>query len=90
MLKDENILKQILAISKQLISHFENLPVVDLEQLKKEWITGNDVEQILKVKSRTLLTWRENGVLPYTQIRGKILYKISDVEKLLNDNYSAK
>jgi len=34
-----------------------------------------------------LQEYRNNGILPYYQLGGKILYKESDVEKLLEDNY---
>jgi len=41
----------------------------------------------LKISRRTLQEYRNNGMLPYYQLGGKILYKESDVEKLLEDNY---
>ena len=44
-------------------------------------------EFVNKVIYRYLLEYRNNGILPYYQLGGKILYKESDVEKLLEDNY---
>ena len=45
----------------------------------------NDAElaNYLKVSRRTLQEYRNNGILPYYQIGGKILYRESDIEELL-------
>ncbi|WP_423807234.1 hypothetical protein [Prevotella histicola] len=31
--------------------------------------------------------YRNRRIIPYTQFAGKILYKASDLERLLEDNY---
>ncbi|MEC5396072.1 DNA-binding protein, partial [Bergeyella sp. RCAD1439] len=36
-----------------------------------------------------LQQYRDDGFLPYIQIEGKILYKESDVLKILENNYKA-
>lgn len=41
----------------------------------------------LKICRRTLNEYRREGILPYIQLGGKILYKQSDVQKLLQKNY---
>lgn len=45
----------------------------------------NDAElaNYLKVSRRTLQEYRNNGILSYYQIGGKILYRESDIEELL-------
>jgi len=74
-----------------------------LEQLKSEvdtllqnysppfngerFMTDKDLSGILKVSRRTLLDYRNQGVLSYIQLGGKILYRESDIEKLLCDSY---
>ena len=40
----------------------------------------------LKVSRRTLQEYRNNGILSYYQIGGKILYRESDIEELLEKN----
>ncbi|MDB0927429.1 DNA-binding protein, partial [Phocaeicola vulgatus] len=32
--------------------------------------------------------YRSNGILPYIQVGGKILYRASDIERTLMDGYS--
>ena len=42
----------------------------------------------LKVSIRTLQEWRDTGVIPYIQIKGKIIYRQSDIERLLQTYYN--
>ena len=41
----------------------------------------------MKISRRCLQDYREQGRLPYIQLVGKILYRQSDIEKLLKENY---
>lgn len=55
---------------------------------QKEWLDGQEVMQYLHVSKRTLQNLRATGLLPYSQVNGKFYYKASDVEALLESNYS--
>lgn len=59
-----------------------------LNQLKEEWIDGQVVMQTLHISVRTLQSLRDNGTLPYSRINGKFYYKVSDIEEMLEKNYS--
>lgn len=48
------------------------------------WMDNSEVCQLLNISKRTLQTYRDNGILPYSQIDHKMFYKPCDVEKLLN------
>lgn len=52
-----------------------------------ELLTGKEVAYLLKVSRRTLLDYRNNGILPYTLVGGKILYRTSDIERILMNGY---
>ena len=52
-----------------------------------ELLTDKEVAYLLKVSRRTLLDYRHNGILPYTQVGGKILYRTSDIERILINGY---
>jgi len=41
----------------------------------------------LKISRRTLQEYRNEGRLPYIQLGGKVLYRESDIEKMLRDGY---
>ena len=49
--------------------------------------TDREVSARLKVSRRTLQDYRNNGMVSYYQLGGKILYKESDIEKLVMGGY---
>ena len=52
----------------------------------EKFLTNKDVCGILHVSSRTLQDWRDTGKIPFIRIKGKILYRESEVLKLLECN----
>ena len=46
--------------------------------------------KILRISRRTAQLWRDNGTIGFSQLGNKIYYKISDIQKLINDNYKPK
>lgn len=48
----------------------------------QEWLDGQEVCQLLSISKRTLQTYRSNGILPYSQIGHKILYRSDDVKQV--------
>jgi len=53
-----------------------------------DWLDGQDVMLTLHISERTLYNYRQQGLLPYTRFAGKIYYRRSDLEALLDQNYS--
>lgn len=53
----------------------------------EQFLTDKEVSAWLKVSRRTLQDYRNNGMVSYYQLGGKILYKESDIEKLLMGGY---
>lgn len=53
----------------------------------EQYLTSREVCERLSISLRTLQEYRDRQILPYTQFGGKILYKVSDIEKMLEDNY---
>jgi hypothetical protein len=58
------------------------------EKFKETWIDGQDVMLALNISKRTLQSLRDTGTIPYSRINGKFYYKVADIEKLLERNYS--
>ena len=52
----------------------------------ERFLTDREVSARLKVSRRTLQD-RNNGMIAYYQLGGKILYKESDIERMLAANY---
>ena len=53
----------------------------------EHFLTGKEVCERLYISPRTLQDYRDKGIIPYTQFAGKILYKVSDLETLLEEYY---
>lgn len=53
----------------------------------KRYYTDKELAVKLKVSRRSLQDYRNNGILPYTRIGGRILYRASDIERTLMDEY---
>lgn len=51
------------------------------------FIDNDDFQRLFKISPGTATNWREQGIIGFSQINNKIYYKMTDVNKLLNDNY---
>lgn len=57
------------------------------KKLSEIWLDNQEVMELLKISPRTLQNLRDSKSLPFSKVGGKIYYKASDVEKILNENY---
>ena len=53
----------------------------------EHYLTDQDVSERLHVSKRTLQDYRTTGKIPYILLGGKVLYKESDIEKMLEKAY---
>ena len=53
----------------------------------ERYLTDKEVISLLKVSRRTLQEYRTERKIPYIVFGGKVLYRETDIEKLLMDNY---
>lgn len=72
----------------RIVSNVERLtqnchPTLNGEQ----FLTDREVSERLKISRRALQDYRNQGKIPYHYIGGKILYKESDLERVLEKNY---
>ena len=74
-------MKELLVLYKNVISNYR--PLLDGER----YLTDKEVSQILKISRRTLQEYRNDGVLPYILLGGKVLYRESDLERVLESCY---
>lgn len=59
-------------------------------QKKEKWLGNDDVCGLLQISKRTLQSYRDNGILPYSQIGRKCYYKVSDIENLIGQSQISK
>ena len=73
---------------ESMLSSIEDLIANSNPHLDGEYyFTDKEVSEHLKVSRRTLQDWRNNGRIAYIALGGKTLYRASDIEKMLQDNY---
>lgn len=54
---------------------------------KFQWVDNADLLNLLKISHRTAQKLRSTGKIPFTKIRGKIYYKLPDIEVLMKENF---
>ena len=76
---------------KDLISKIDKIAdFVVRQEMKPEdrgdvWLDSNEVADALNISTRTLQRLRNENLISYTSLRGRCLYKLSDIEKGLNE-----
>ena len=88
MMEVMQLLLELSSAIKEIKAQLLVLKQTRTEKFKQEWIEGQEVILALNISKRTLQSLRDAGTLPYSRINGKFYYKIADLEKLLESNYS--
>ena len=84
---DERIAAALHALQKgaknvsKLMENFH--PPLDGER----YLTDKEVSERLKVSRRTLQEYRNERKIPFILFGGKVLYRETDIEKMLAENY---
>ncbi len=55
---------------------------------KEKWLDNQEFIQLLKISKRTAQSYRDSGLISFSQVGNKIYYKLSDVEELLKAHYN--
>ena len=56
----------------------------------ESFYTDEELSKKLKISRRSLQDYRNEGRIPYIKLGGKILYRSSDIEKMLEEGYRDK
>ena len=88
MTKDNEWILHFMGSLDRLLDNYERMTADYRPTLGGErFFTDKEVSARLKVSRRTLQDYRNEGRIPYIQLGGKILYRESDIEKMLLDSY---
>lgn len=68
---------------RQLTTSVDSLCYESDEKRMSKWLDNQDVCVILGISLRTLQTYRDSRILPYSKIGHKMFYKPEDVEELI-------
>ncbi len=56
------------------------------DSCQDQWLDVSETCGYLKISSRTLQNYRDKGMLPYSQIRAKIYFKLSDLNQFIESH----
>lgn len=73
---------------RQRLAKQQGEPCMESPTDLSDWLPSHTVERKLGISTRTLQTLRDNGTMPYTKLGGKIYYKRSDIQRILDDAYT--
>ena len=79
------VLFQGLENLERMLSDMEKTPKPTFKG--ERFLTDEELSGILRISRRTLQEYRTLGVIPYYLLQGKVLYKESDIQKMLEDAY---
>lgn len=86
--KDNSRMRQFFSLLDNIQTKMEELAENNRPPFNGErFLTDKELSDLLKISRRCLQDYRDQGRIAYIQLGGKILYKVSDIEKLLEDNY---
>jgi hypothetical protein len=86
---NSEIIKDFFQTMERILDSISRLAKESRPNLNGEkFLSNREASQYLKVSIRTLQEWRDTGVIPYIQIKGKIIYRQSDIERLLQTYYN--
>ena len=86
--KETPEMKQLISGIKGLTNRVRSIAQTHRPLFEGEiYLTGREVCDRLFLSPRTLQDYRDKGIIPYTQIAGKILYRMSDLQRILAENY---
>src|SRR3989339_464582 len=76
---------------EQLVEKLNNLEsyfkhVVKQQPLSEQWLDIEETCQLLKISKRTLQGYRDQGIITYSQVGGKIYVSASAIEEHLRNH----
>lgn len=86
--KNNSKIIDFFASLERMLDDLEKMSINCKPMLNGErYITDKELSERLKISRRALQEYRNDGKIPYYQIGAKILYKESDIKKVLETHY---
>jgi hypothetical protein len=83
----EKVLKRIDDQVTLIVANMKMGGILDPENII---FNSREIMQALDVSKRTLQEWRDKNIIGFAKVNGKFYYKLSDIQNLINDNYTPK
>ena len=83
----ENILNRL---DEQMTIVVANLKLNEKIDPEDVFFDNQEFMKLMNISKRTAQEWRNKKVIEFSQVGNKIYYRLSDIQRLLNDNYNSK
>lgn len=83
----EKVLKRIDEQVTLIVANMKMGGILDPENII---FNSREIMKVMDVSKRTLQEWRDKKTIGYSKINGKFYYKLSDIQNLINENYTPK
>ena len=83
----ENILKRLDESVALIVAQMKIGGKLDPEDV---FFDNGEFMKLMNISKRTAQEWRNKKIIEFSQVGNKIYYRLSDIQKLLNDNYNSK
>lgn len=86
-------MKRIVVYPEELQLIFDRLDRIEASLNAKQkqpddpFLDSQEFIQLMNISKRTAQAWRDQGIIPYSQVGSKIYYRMSDIQKLLDAHY---
>lgn len=76
----ENIEKRLEELTSIVVNKHENI-------FSKVFIDNDEFQRLFKISPNTAENWRKQGIIAFSQMNNKIVYKIEDINLMLEKHY---
>ena len=83
----ENILNRL---DEQMTIVVANLKLNEKIDPEDVFFDNQEFMKLMNISKRTAQEWRNKKIIEFSQVGNKIYYRLSDIQRLLNDNYNSK
>ena len=83
----EKILKRL---DEQVALIVAKLKIGSKSALEDVFFDNQEFMLLMNISKRTVQEWRNKKIIEFSQVGNKIYYRLSDIKKLLDENYIKK
>ena len=81
-----SLIQLFVEMEEQLIEKIDqHLQEYNNKEVERKWVKSSEVSEMLSCSSATLFRLRTEGILPCSLIQGTYYYKLSDIDKMMEE-----
>lgn len=58
------------------------------KRVEDEFLDNEEFIRFMNISKRTAQTWRDSGIMSFSQVGSKIYYRMTDIQKLLDTHHN--